>query len=240
VSSVDTFVRTRASLHAVAEHVVAAALFRTTKKIGLRATSGGFGTPTFGADEQQVRVDGTTLVHAVGGRETRHALTTLRAAAEAIGIEPGAPPVYTAQTQLDLDRPLDLDPAAARVIGWWFELGAAALARLRADAESNPAGADAPSVAQLWPEHFDLATDLGAPTSRANFGASPGDAEHSEPYLYVGPWGTKPSDAFWNEAFGASLLYATLREAEDAHATALAFFRRGRELLAAGARDFSS
>jgi hypothetical protein len=230
MSSVDSFVRTRASLHALAEHVVAAALFRATKKIGLRATSGGFGTPVFGAEEQ-VRVEGTTLVHTVGGRETRHTLTTLRAAADAIGVEPGAPPVYTAKTPLDLDLPLELDPAAARLIGWWFELGAAALSQLRADAESNPASADPPSGAQLWPEHFDLATDLGAAGSRANFGASPGDAEHAEPYLYVGPWDAKRSDSFWNEPFGASLPYEALRDADDAHAAALAFFRQGRDLL---------
>jgi hypothetical protein len=231
VSSVDTLVRTRASLHAVAEHVLATALFEAIGKIGLRATSGGFGTPRFGDDEQQVRVDGTMLVHTVGGRETRHAFTTLRAAAAAIGVEPGAPPVYTASTPLDLDRPLELDPASARVIGWWFELGDTALAQLRADAESNPASADPPSVAQLWPEHFDLATDLSGSGVRANFGASPGDAEHPEPYLYVGPWGAKPSDEFWNESFGASLSYAAVIAAPDAEAAALAFFRRGRDLL---------
>ena len=42
----------------------------------------------------------------------------------------------------------------------------------------------------LWPEHFDYAIVAGdeAAGSRANYGGSPGDAEHDEPYLYVGPW----------------------------------------------------
>ena len=40
------------------------------------------------------------------------------------------------------------------------------------------------STAQLWPEHF----DLGCNVEGVNFGCSPGDAGHPEPYVYVGPW----------------------------------------------------
>jgi len=225
---VETYIRTRESLHALAEQVLAAALYRASGKIGLRATPGGFGTPRFGADEQ-LRIEGTTLVHAVGERETRREPTTIAAVASAIGIEPGAPPVYEAATPVDLDRPLELDPASARVIAWWYGISADVLASLSGDRESNPPGAEPPATLQLWPEHFDLATDLGSP--RANFGASPGDVAHPEPYLYVGPRETKPTGPFWNEPFGASLPYAALRDADDAHAAALAFFRQGRDLL---------
>jgi len=224
----DAFVRTREALHAVAEHVLATALFQATKKIGLRATGNGFGTPRFGADAQ-ARVEAVTLVHAIGADETRHPLTTIAAAAAVLGIEPGAPPVYEPATPLAVDAALDLDPAAARVIGWLYDLGAGVLADLAADPESTPAGADAPSTVQLWPEHFDLATDLGGP--RANYGVSPGDAGHPEPYLYVGPWDAKAADPFWNEPFGASLPYADLLAAADPEQAALAFFRRGRTLL---------
>jgi hypothetical protein len=235
IADVDTYVRTRASLHAVAEQVLAGARFRSDGHIGLRATHEGFGTPRFGADEQ-LRVEGTTLVRTVGQDETRHPLTTVRAAAAAIGVEPGAPSVYEASTPREIDRALDLDPAAAHVVAWFYDFGARVLAQLCLDAESTPPGADKPSIVQLWPEHFDLSADLGTP--RATYGVSPGDAAHPEPYVYVST--TPPPGAFWNEPFGASLPYGALVAAEDASATALAFFRRGRDELASAARDFSS
>jgi hypothetical protein len=81
---------------------------------------------------------------------------------------------------------------------------------------------------QLWPEHFDIAMSLGPEGARANYGGSPGDADHAEPYLYVGPWSMDGrSGPFWNEPFGASLLNTQLLEGADA----LGFLRRGRELL---------
>jgi hypothetical protein len=92
---------------------------------------------------------------------------------------------------------------------------------------------------QLWPEHFDIAVDLGdtAAGGRANFGASPGDAVHPEPYLYVGPWDLAqlpdPPDPYWNEPFGASLPYSALSGPSGARDAALAFFRAGRARLAA-------
>ncbi len=60
-----------------------------------------------------------------------------------------------------------------------------------------------------------------------NYGGSPGDDTHPEPYLYVGPWEARAGDVFWNEPFGASLSYAELRAGADG----LAFLRRGKELL---------
>ena len=108
-------------------------------------------------------------------------------------------------------------------------VGARAAAGRRAESRE-------PSLAQLWPEHFDLATDVAATAAgdRANYGASPGDAGHPEPYLYVGPWELAGCDGgYWNEPFGASLPYAALRAAPDARAAALRFFREGRGLLAA-------
>jgi hypothetical protein len=76
---------------------------------------------------------------------------------------------------------------------------------------------------QLWPEHFDIATTIRGATA----GASPGDDEHPEPYLYVLPReGTPPGDT-WNATafFGAELSYAALLEAADQRAAALEFFR---------------
>jgi hypothetical protein len=236
--SPETYLPTRTSLHALAEHVLSAARYRVNGKIGLRFTRGGFGTPFFGTDEQ-VRIEGTALVHTAftPARETRTGLTTLGAAAEAVGIEAGAPDVFEPSTPLDLDRPVDLDAASVAGIGWWFGLAAAVLAQLRADPESNRSPS-APSLVQLWPEHFDLAVEVGdtAAGGRANFGASPGDADHAEPYLYVGPWDRsrlEPPDPYWNEPFGALLPYSALSDPAGAHETALSFFRAGRARLLA-------
>jgi hypothetical protein len=247
IPSVDALVATRLSLHSLAEHVLCAARYRVNGKIGLRFTRGGFGTPFFGTDEQ-VRVEGSTLVYIAfrPARETRTELTTLGAAAAAVGITPGAPDLFAPATPLAVDRPFALDRAALTTLAWWFGVATAVLAQLRADPESNGVGVPAPSFVQIWPEHFDAAVDLGdtAAGARANFGASPGDATHPEPYLYVGPWDTSfltPADAsdssdgpdpYWNESFGASHPYSALDSPAGARATALAFLREGRDRLA--------
>jgi len=102
------------------------------------------------------------------------------------------------------------------------------LEQLRAEAPPE----DRPGRVQLWPEHFDIAVDLGDEHSgqRANFGGSSGDAEHPEPYLYIGPWRPREG-SFWNEPFGASLSYAALLAAVDQRALALEFLRAGRDRL---------
>ena len=71
-----------------------------------------------------------------------------------------------------------------------------------------------PTVTALWPEHFDLACQLGdaAAGSLANYGASPGDGPHAVPYLYVTPW-TEQQGAFWNEGAFASLSLADFVDA---------------------------
>jgi hypothetical protein len=88
-----------------------------------------------------------------------------------------------------------------------------------------------PSVVQLWPEHFDAAADVAVGDVRLNLGASPGDAGHPAPYLYVGPWtADRPGDAGdWNAPFGAVLGHAELVAAGDPSALAAAFLRRGVE-----------
>lgn len=211
-------VRTRRSLHAVAEQVVAAALHHATGRIGLRAIAGGFGTPTFAGPGgvTRVRIDGIDLVVERGDRSDRAPLTTIAAAAAQIGIEPGAPAdVYTPVTPLEPDLPLDLDPNAAARLASFFATVDLALRAVT--------GRDAPSDerAQLWPEHFDLAVTV----DEVNYGGSPGDDEHPLPYLYVGPW-TMPSgdDPFWNEPFGASLTVDGDMDARDA----AAYFEDGR------------
>jgi len=93
-----------------------------------------------------------------------------------------------------------------------------------------------PSPIRLWPEHFDVATDLGSEGSgtRATAGASPGDENHDEPYLYVGPWAKQPGGPLWNATgfAGAELGYADLLAAPDQRVAAADFFAERLDALA--------
>ncbi|MGZ8734447.1 MAG: hypothetical protein ACXW1M_04615 [Acidimicrobiia bacterium] len=231
VTDAGRFEATRHAWHALAEHVVTPARHRANGKIGLRYTRAGFGTPFFGADEQ-VRVAGERLVLVRSGRAGVHPITTLGDAADIVGIEAGAPAdLFTPTTELDVDAPLTIDPTAARLLGDWFGFACSVLEVLRAGAAPD----DDPARVQLWPEHFDLAVDLGSESAgaRGTFGASPGDADHPEPYLYVTPWATKPDHPVWNAtAFrGASLPLSALAGTDRARALALAFFARMQAVL---------
>ncbi|MGO9974095.1 MAG: hypothetical protein ACLP01_15100 [Solirubrobacteraceae bacterium] len=212
-SSSEALVTTRRGLHAVAEQILAAARYRATGHIGLVAARGGFATPPFLRDGTECRlaVIGTDLVVADARGERSALLSTLRAAGELAELVPGAPDIYPAATAVDLDAPLGIEPGSARTLADWFALVDEALRRLTAGG---------PPAAQLWPEHFDLAISL----DEVNFGGSPGDADHEEPYLYVGPYAPPPVGGFWNESFGASLPSLEVPNLESA----LAFFETGR------------
>jgi hypothetical protein len=118
----------------------------------------------------------------------------------------------------------DVDLAAAGALGEFYGFGCSVLEQLRAD---EPDGA--PSLFQLWPEHFDIAVELGSEAGgqRATYGASPGDDDHDEPYLYVSVWTWDVSGELWNAAGfkGAELRYSELLEAEDQRRAALDFMR---------------
>ena len=228
-ADIEAFVRTRATWHVLAEHVLAKARWASDGHIGLRASAGGIATPPFG-NGARVRLVGAMVMREVDGSVVGGgAITTVRAAADLVGVDAGAPrDVYAPTTTFDLDEPRFVDPAAAAVLGAWFAFGDAVLAQWRGAADDA-----APSLVQLWPEHFDLACDLGdeAAGTRANYGASPGDATIAEPYLYVGPWDTTRIDAgdgFWNQPWGAALPYAQVVAAPDPSAAAMAFFAHGR------------
>lgn len=225
---------TRLALQSVAEHVACAARHAANGKIAMRYTLGGFGTPFFsaGGDTRQVRVELGRLVVQDGAALRRHDLTTLAAAAEAAGVPLGAPvDVVSASTPCDPSAVLDIDLPSAVLLGDWYALGASVLEQIRAESLA----ADPPSRVQLWPEHFDLGTDLGveADGTRVTIGASPGDEANPQPYLYVLPWAEVSSGGFWNaESFrGAILAYAELVAAPDHREAALAFFRTGQELI---------
>ncbi len=235
-----TFADTRDALQRVAVHIVARARNQAgAHSIGLRVTPGGFGTPEFGPDVTRVRVSGGLILRESGGPDGATSVArgidgaTLAELADVAGVDLAAdldvghdtPPLG------DVDEPLHVDAAAARALAGWFAKTNAALDHVVAAV----GGSAAPTLVQLWPEHFDAALDLAAaPGQRVNLGGSPGDAYHADPYLYVGPWtDERPGDAsFWNAPFGSVLGYRDLAATSDPVVTAAEFFLRGIELLA--------
>jgi hypothetical protein len=110
-------------------------------------------------------------------------------------------------------EPIAVEPQAAQAIADFFALVWGVLREL-----------ESPEPTHLWPEHFDVATEIG----RATYGGSPGDEQHAEPYLYVSVWDDLgEGDPLWNAtAFrGAELSAPVDRKA------ALAFFARCRARL---------
>jgi len=122
-------------------------------------------------------------------------------------------------------EPIDaVDPEAATALGDLYGFACSVLEEFRAEQADED-----PSKVLLWPEHFDIAMELGSDArgKRANYGASPGDEDHDEPYLYVGPWSAEVSGDLWNaRGFkGAELTYSELLEAPDQRRAALDFMR---------------
>ena len=205
-----SFASTVNALHRVAEDIVAPAR-KPDNEIALEATPGGFGTPEFEyrGQRRQVRVEGAELVDG----ERRAALTSLEDARALVAdLVPGGP--LSAE-------PLHVDPEAAARLADWYAFGAEILNQL-ADGTASPV--------RLWPEHFDIAIELG----EVNYGFSPGDEQHAEPYVYVGPWTAPPAGELWNATGfpGAELTYAELLKAEDPRLQALDFFTTRRDALA--------
>ncbi len=234
-----SFADTRDAMQRVAVHIVARARSQATGRFGLRVTVGGFGTPEFGDDLTRVRVSGGNLIYESGG--------TAGATSAATAIDGASLAELAVFARVDLgadldvghdtpplgdgDRRLVVDDGAALALGAWYSLVGSALDRVVAGVSPDAA----PTLVQLWPEHFDAALDLAAaPELRVNLGGSPGDGFHADPYLYVGPWtADRPGDPeFWNASFGAVLGYDELSGAADPLAAASAFFQRGIGLLA--------
>ena len=220
----QTLVSTRMQLHAIAEHVLAAARYRAEGRIALYVLDGGFGTQPFGEPPEQLAVLGSSLMVRTFPGTVSYPLTTLRELAGACGVEPGGPAdVYELATPLRPDEPLHVDDSAARQIEEWLGLGDAAL---RSFTDTLNLEDSEPIV--LWPEHFDVATTIG----ECNYGCSPGDEISPEPYVNVGPHdeARRIGSDFWNAPFGA---YRTWREISDVSA-AVAFFQQGLNLFEAG------
>jgi hypothetical protein len=231
ISNVERFVATTDAMHRVAEHVLAKARYLDDGEIRLTAFPGGFSTPPL-TGGRRVRVDVTDLVVDTGERSARIGLTTIGDAAAFLDIEPGFPvELYAPATEFRPDQPLEIDRDAAEALAAWYAFTAEVL-----DLFATEIATAAPSQLILWPEHFDQAfyTEDPDESRRANYGASPGDAGHPEPYLYVGPWATPAADPFWNAATfkGAVLPLAQVVDENNPIEVALRFLRRGRKVLA--------
>jgi hypothetical protein len=229
----EGFAAQREDFHRVAFHVLSVAREEATGKIGLRYTKGGFGTPFFGAD-RQVRIEGTRLVVQQGDAVESRPLSTLNDAAGAVGVtyDPARAERFDAPRVIDGDQPLRVGEETATALADWFGFGFSVLEELRRHGRPE----DAPGRVQLWPEHFDAALELGDSQAgrRAGYGASPGDAAHPEPYLYVAAWGpVDRAEPFWNDdSFnGASLSYRELLSAPDQRRAALEFALTGLRIL---------
>lgn len=228
-----TYEETRRGLHQIAYFALAPKRFRSTGKLGLRYTSGGFGTPFFGAD-QQARIEETYLVIQSEGGAHVELVSSVNAAVSALGIgyeEAWFEDFHDPLVAEDPARTWEIDANAAARLADWFGFSTAVLEELR----RTPGATDVGRV-QLWPEHFDPAVEMGSGQDgrRASYGSSPGDAGHPEPYMYVAPWGEPDTSAeYWNDASfgGASLSYRRLLESDDQFQTALDFYGQGHELL---------
>jgi hypothetical protein len=243
----DGYPTTRDELQRVAVHVLARALHAATGRIGLRPAPGGFATPEFGPERRRLRLSGGLLVDESGGSPTvtraveidGSSLADLASFADVdlavVDFSAGddTPPVG------DADRPLHVQPRSVAALAEWYDVAARALDGVVVT-RSPVATTSSPTLAQLWPEHFDVGLDLAfddaAPAERrVNLGGSPGDGFHADPYLYVGPWtDDRPGHPeAWNAPFGAVLGHADLAIADDPVAAATAFFRAGLERLTA-------
>lgn len=230
------YVETREALHQVAFFAIAPARYKAMGRMGLKPTAEGFGTPEF--EGRVARVDGDQLVHEQDGNIATQTITTVRAAAEFFGNDyqvewfsdfhdPLSP--QDPDTQLAIDRP------SALALGHWFDFGFTVLDQLRTHGTQE----DDVTEVQLWPEHFDPATELGDHDKgeRASFGASPGDGSNPEPYLFVASWSeVDRANSYWdNESFnGASLGYSELLNASDPIGRALEFLLEGYRALHTG------
>lgn len=238
----DSYADTRDQLQRIAAHIVARARREATGRFGLRVTSGGFGTPTFGDDARRVRLSRGLLVVETAGTSGSSTVaravdgSTLAELAELAGVDLAAELDVGHDTPAlgDTTAPIAIDVAAVRALSAWYTVAGEALDAFVA---ARPGGGA--SAIQLWPEHFDVALDAAydaaAPGERrVNLGGSPGDGFHADPYLYVGPWtADRPGDAgFWNAPFGAVLGYDALRDADDPVAAATTFFLAGFDRLA--------
>ena len=228
----------RLDLHRLAVYVLSPARMDAIGKMALRRTHRGFGSPFFGSDHRQIRVEDALLVDQKGMGADVYELSTLAAAADAVGvaIDTTTAEDFDVPTAGDLHAELAVLPEVFDFLADWYGFATRVLEATRLEMSAE----DSPSRVQLWPEHFDPAFDAGDEEAgrRAGYGASPGDHHTNgdpEPYFYISLWARDrvPDDPFWNAPFGAKLRFADLVVADDHEAAAIDFLGAGHQLLAA-------
>jgi hypothetical protein len=230
-----SFSTTREHLHQVAFFAVSPARYKAEGRMGLKPTLSGFGTPRF--ESTVARVEGELLVLEREENVATQHISDVRSAAEFLAGEYDADwfsDFHDPLEPLDPDTPLRIVAEDVETLGAWFQYSFAVLDDLRL----RGTGDDDASEVQIWPEHFDAATELGDADlgRRASYGASPGDGGSDEPYLYVAPWGEIDTEnGYWNaEHFKGSLLpFSALLEAPDRNEAALRFYLEGYAALRA-------
>jgi hypothetical protein len=196
---------TRRAWHGVAEILLAGPQYRASGTIRLRVVPGGFAT----VQAPELRVEGAELV--AGGQRLALPGNTPAGLAAAVDVEAGVPDIYDDHSGVREDEALVVDGAKAAYLADWFNAGDAAMRRVLPD-----------QLPVLWPEHFDVSVT----ENEVNYGVSPGDTWHNEPYAYVGPWKPRQGE-FWNAPFGAARGISDLPDA----AAIAAFFEEGRAKL---------
>jgi hypothetical protein len=200
----DSYTVTRRSLHGLAELVLAGPRYACGGSIQLRAGSGGIET----WDEPAVRLYGGDLL--AGQQRVRLDGLTFADAAARIGlVARRLDDVYQDGPGLAPEDVIRLDEAQVRVVEDALRSGALALQAFAPEEEPI-----------LWPEHF----DVGITVDEVNYGVSPGDGYHTEPYAYVSPW-RRRTGGFWNAPFGA----VRPVRAPAGFDALVAFFTEGRE-----------
>ena len=162
---------TRDALHAVCEHVLAAALYAESKHIGLRVVSGGFATPPFGPDGAYHARPRPPHRHGQWGQPLRpypscerqgRSWGSNRARRHGLYARDPVGTGCSAEGRFE---------AASTIIDWYVNVSGA-LVGIRA-------GCVADALAR--------ASGRGDPPEDCNFGGLAGDATFAEPYVYVGP-----------------------------------------------------
>jgi succinate dehydrogenase / fumarate reductase iron-sulfur subunit len=214
VASQTAYAMTRASLHGVAELLLAGPQRRANRSIKLVVTDDGFATGPLPRPPWLLAVRGTDLVVGDGTLTLPlHGTFADLAANAGVACAPPADAYPPASDCKPSDR-LHLDPAAAADLIRALQIGDHACRVMAATYAASD-----PPVPVLWPEHFDVGITLDA----VNYGVSPGDDAIPEAYAYVGPH-TPRKGKFWNQPFGAARL---ISEFEDADGV-IAFFEEGR------------
>ena len=130
----DGWAETREAFRRLACYVLSPARKAVNGKIGLRSTSGGFGTPFFGADEQ-LRVEGASLIRQRGDKAEPVGITSLADAAAFAGVTLSEDPGVGSDLPGlgDSDATLPIDPAAAAGLGDWYGFSTLVLEQFRAE-----------------------------------------------------------------------------------------------------------